>query len=268
MPEGDTVHKLAALLAPELCGETVRDLRIRRLSADALVGRRIVSLTSEGKHLLMGFDNMLVLRSHLGLYGSWHRYRTGERWRKPARQAAIQLLSGERVYVCFNAREVEILEAGGFRLADERRRLGPDLTRERPEPESLHGRALALLALDSPLVDVLLDQRVASGIGNVYKSEVLFLERQSPLRLLGATPARVLGALYARAGDLLRRNLHGGPRVTRLVGDGRGDLWVYGRAGRPCFRCGGAVRRQRLGVDLRPTYWCPRCQDPRAEGER
>jgi endonuclease-8 len=260
LPEGDTVHKLAVVLASELCEKTVTDLRIRRRCADALIGHRILSLRSEGKHLLMGFDSRLVLRSHLGLYGSWHRYLPGERWRKPPRQASIELRTENRLYVCFNAREVEVLKAGGFRLADAMRRLGPDLTRERPDTAVLNERALALVAPQSPLVDVLLDQRVASGIGNVFKSEVLFMEGEAPLRRLADTPAPVLGALYARAGDLLRRNLHGGPRVTRLVGDGRGDLWVYGRARRPCFRCGTAVRMERLGMDLRSTYWCPRCQ--------
>lgn len=260
MPEGDTIHKLATALAPELCGALVRDLRLRRLSAEPLIGCRIASLTSEGKHLFLSFDNGLVLRSHLGLHGSWHRYGTGEPWLKPARQASIRLVTGDWVYVCFNAREVEILRAAGYRLADERRRLGPDLTRGQPEPALLCARARELLAPETPLVDVLLDQRVAAGIGNVYKSEVLFIEGQAPLRPLESTPSAVLGSLYARAGGLLRRNLNNGPRVTRFVGDGRGDLWVYGRARRPCFRCGAQLRLDRLGTDLRTTYWCPNCQ--------
>ncbi len=260
MPEGDTIHKLASALAPELRGTLVTDLRLRRLSAEALIGHRIQSLTSEGKHLFMGFDNALVLRSHLGLYGSWHRYLVGERWRKPVRQAWIRLETRERVYVCFNAREVEILRAEGYRFADERRRIGPDLIRDRPERGLLYARACAMLHPETPLVDVLLDQRVAAGIGNVYKSEVLFLEQQAPLRPLASTSAKVLECLYTRAGDLLRANLHNGPRATRFVGDGRGDLWVYGRAKRPCFRCAEPVRLDRLGRDLRSTYWCQRCQ--------
>jgi endonuclease-8 len=260
MPEGDTIHKLAAALAPELCGCVVTDLRLRSERADAPIGHRISRLNSKGKHLFIEFDNGLVLRSHLGIYGSWHRYRPGEHWRKPAWQASIRLETNEWVYVCFNAREVEILRAAGYRLGDARRRLGPDLTRERPEPSLLHARARELLGPETPLVDVLLDQRVAAGIGNVYKSEVLYLERQAPLRPLGFSSVELLGELYARAGDLLRRNLHRGPRVTRFVGDGRGDLWVYGRARRPCFRCGEPVRLERLGRDLRSTYWCPHCQ--------
>jgi endonuclease-8 len=260
LPEGDTIHKLAATLAPELHGAVVRALRLKRLSADILIGRRITGLTSAGKHLLMGFDNGLVLRSHLGLYGSWHRYAPGEQWRRPARQASIVLDTGDRIYVCFNAREVEILREGGYRLGDGRHRLGPDLTRERPEAGVLYRRARELLEPDAPLVDVLLDQRVASGIGNVYKSEILFLERQPPLRPLADTPERALAGLYERAGDLLRSNLRTGRRVTRSVRDGRGDLWVYGRAGRSCLQCGCRLRCERLGVGMRSTYWCPGCQ--------
>lgn len=262
MPEGDTIYKLAAALQPELCGVQVRNLCLRCSRADALIGHRISSLRSEGKYLLMAFDNGLVLRSHLGLYGSWHRYRPGETWRRPARQASILLETNDLVYVCFNAREAQILRSQGFRLADAKERLGPDLIRDQPDAVFLYGRATELLAPDTPLVDVLLDQRVAAGIGNVYKSEILFLAGQSPLRKLGATPTAVIGDLYARAGDLLRRNLRGGPRVTRFVADRRGHLWVYGRAQRPCLRCGASIRREQLGIRLRATYWCPRCQAP------
>lgn len=268
MPEGDTIYKLAAALEPELCGVQVRNLRLRGLCADALVGHRISGMSSEGKHLLIGFDNGFVLRSHLGLYGSWHRYRHGETWRKPARHASILLETEDLTYVCFHAREVKVLRSRGYHLADARRRLGPDLIRENPDAALLYERASELLTPETPLVDVLLDQRVAAGIGNVYKSEILFLESEPPLRQLGATPAGVLGNLYARAADLLRLNLNGGPRVTRFATDRRGDLWVYGRAQRPCLRCGASIRRARLGIDLRSTYWCPCCQLPEGPDAR
>jgi endonuclease-8 len=261
MPEGDTISKLARALGSRLRGAEVVALRLKRATGPALAGVRILDVRSRGKHLFIEFGNGVVLRSHLGMYGSWHHYPRGAPWRKPAWQASIVLQVGEETLVCFNAREAELLTANGYRLGDVQRRLGPDLTRERPEAGLLLRRAGALAEPGTLLVDLLLDQRLASGIGNVYKSEVLFLEGQPPRRTFAETPREVLAALYDLAGDLLRRNLGGGPRVTRFVGDGRGNLWVYGRADSPCFRCGSPIRRERMGVNQRSTYWCPLCQD-------
>lgn len=266
MPEGDTVNKLAAALALGLRGVEVRDLRVRRLSAASLVGRRVLDVRSKGKHLFIELDDGRVLRSHLGMYGSWHRYPKGVPWRKPTRQASVVIETEREWFVCFNAREVEILSVSGYRLADAWRRLGPDLTVEHPDPAFIAGRVAALAEPKTPLVDLLLDQRVACGIGNVYKCEVLFLRGQYPLRAVGEIPADVLTSLYALGAELLQKNLGGGARVTRFVKDGRGDLWVYGRAGSPCFRCEGTIRRDLMGSSPRVTYWCPACQAPRAGG--
>lgn len=260
MPEGDTVHKLAAALRIRLCGHITRGLKLKRLDASALVGCKVSNVSSHGKHLFLEFENGLVLRSHLGMYGAWHQYPPTEAWRKPVWQASIVLETDQRVFVCFNAKEVEILPAQGYRLVDARRRLGPDLIQERLAPDVLVGRARALLGPEVPLVDLLLDQRVAAGIGNVYKSEVLFLEGQPPLAPLAATPSPVIVALFRTAAELLRRNLQGGPRVTRPRDDGRGRLWVYGRAALPCLRCGAEIQRRTMGANRRVTYWCPDCQ--------
>ena len=167
---------------------------------------------------------------------------------------------GDWVYVCFNAREVALTRSLGFESADQRRRLGPDLTRGMPEAGVLRARAMALSPPDTPLVDLLLDQRVACGIGNVYKSEVLFIHRRPPLQPLGEQSLRDFADLYGTATRLLGRNLGGGPRITREIPDGRGPLWVYGRAGLPCLVCGTPVRRERLGRNPRSTYWCLTCQ--------
>ncbi len=117
------------------------------------------------------------------------------------------------------------------------------------------------------LADALLDQRVACGIGNVYKSEVLFIEGWSPLtRLDDLTNAEIVQC-YLTAAGLLKRNLGGGPRVTRIVTDGSGGLWVYGRRGRPCLRCDGRIKSVRLGRHHRCTYWCGGCQN-RTRGDK
>ncbi len=260
MPEGDTVHKLAAALRHRLLGATLEDVRLRRLQAGSLRGARVTDVRARGKHLFLDTDAGLSLRSHLGMYGSWHGYRPGEPWRKPERQADILLVTERGVFVCFNAREAEILSSRGFRYRDAHQRLGPDLIGEARKLDGLPTRARRLLAPDSLLVDVLLDQRVACGIGNVYKSEVLFLEGQSPCRRLREITDPDLEGLYRQASDLLGDNLGGGPRVTRRVSDGRSDLWVYRRRGLPCLRCGAAVAGADLGRIARSTYWCPVCQ--------
>lgn len=260
MPEGDTILKVAEFLRPRLAGERIVHGRIRRLADSRLDGVRIERVYARGKHLFFELEDRRLLRTHLGLHGSWHHYAVGEAWRKPARLAGVELVLGRRVYVCFNPREVELMRAGGFRERSFETRLGPDLTAADPPTVSPARRARGLLAPETILADVLLDQRVACGIGNVFKSEVLFIEGVDPSMRLDRASDRALERLYLRARDLLRRNLGGGPRVTRFVGDGAGRYWVYGRTNLPCFRCGTPVERRRSGRTLRSTYRCPVCQ--------
>jgi endonuclease-8 len=261
MPEGDTITKLARFLDAELAGRMVLRIELHPAFGQSLGAAEVGSVRPHGKHLYLALGDGRVLRSHLGLYGSWHRYRPREPWRRPRRQASIRIRTADWDYVCFNAKEVEWLSQGGFRLADQQARLGSDLIEDRVEPARLAQRARCLLEPGTALVDVLLDQRVAAGIGNVYKSEVLFLERVSPLARLGQLSDVALAGLYQQAAALLGENLGGGPRTTRKALDRRGVLWVYGRSGQPCLRCGSApIRRVVIGAQPRSTYWCERCQ--------
>ncbi|MEE4174511.1 MAG: DNA-formamidopyrimidine glycosylase family protein [Xanthomonadales bacterium] len=269
MPEGDTIHKIANFLAPVLTGREVRALDVARPAVNrVMAGRRITDVAARGKHLFIAFDNRLALRSHLGMYGSWHHYPPGAEWRKPASQASVVLETAERVYVCFNAKDVEWVRSPSVRERVLDMRLGPDLTAGTADVGRLPARSRALLEPDAPLVDVFLDQRVACGIGNVYKSELLFIQRLAPLQHLGDTPDDVLADTYRLASDLLQRNLGGGKRVTRFERDGAGRLWVYGRSGSPCLRCDGPIHSARLGQHHRGTYWCPVCQSTDAQARK
>jgi len=163
-------------------------------------------------------------------------------------------------FVCFNAKEIEWLNRPGVRERIVGSRLGPDLAVDQPDLDEVLRRVREFLAENRLLADVLLDQRIAAGIGNVYKSEVLFLERLRPWQLLGETSDDELGGCFGTAAGLLRRNLGGGPRVTRFEGDGAGRLWVYRRRGLPCLKCDTRIESRRLGVHHRGTYWCPGCQ--------
>ncbi len=261
MPEGDTIHKVANYLASRLVERIVRSLRVTKLDdAAQCQGQRVRDVIAEGKHLYIEFDNGMMLRSHLGMYGAWHRYREGESWRKPRWQASMVLATDDEVYVCFNAKEIEFLRSTSVRERILHTRLGPDLVRADADIEHAVRRARELLDGDTLLADVLLDQRAACGIGNVYKSEVLFLERRLPHTLLSALTDDELASCFTRAATLLRSNLGGGRRVTRFESDRAGRLWAYGRGGLPCLRCEERIRTARLGKHQRNTYWCAGCQ--------
>ncbi len=260
MPEGDSIHKTALALAADLEGRVLDQVWLRRADATPLIGARVGRLVTQGKYLFIPTDRPLTLRVHLGLHGGWHRYRRDARWLRPRHQAALVLEVEDTILVCFNPREAALVGSNGWGLRDQRLRLGPDLIQDPRAARDAPGRARRLLAPGAPLVDVLLDQRVASGIGNVYKSEILFIAARAPTLRLGELDDRHLGGLYALATDLLCSNLHGGRRDTRLADDGAGLLWVYGRHRRPCLLCGTVLERRSLGVGLRSTYSCPQCQ--------
>lgn len=260
LPEGDTVHKVARLLAKDLSGQILRRVQARRLDVRCLTGARVVAVASAGKHLSIDCDNGVTLRSHLGMYGSWHRYAPGERWQRPTWQASLVLATDAQILVCFNAKDVEILASQGWRRRDALDHIGPDLACTHASPATLLARLDALVAPETLLADLLLDQRIAAGIGNVYKCEVMFLAGLAPVLRRSDLPSEALVGLYDLASDLIRGNLGVGPRITRQTSDGRTGLWVYRRAGQPCLRCGDQVRCDRLGVKPRLTYWCPGCQ--------
>jgi len=266
MPEGDTIHKVANWLAPRLTGQTLNEVSMADPdSAARCTGRQVEAVHALGKHLLVDLDNETSLRSHLGMHGSWHYYRPEDEWQRPRRQASLILTTAEASYVCFNAKEVELMKSASVRRRIVATRLGPDLidpaVGDLASIDAIVRRARDIMEHDDLIADVLLDQRVACGIGNVYKSEVLFIERLSPLAMLGEVSDRLLARCYSRAAGLLKKNLGGGKRVTRFVNDGAGRLWAYNRHNKKCLRCDAAkIRSQRLGRHHRSTYWCPRCQ--------
>lgn len=287
MPEGDTIAQSALTLAGVLVGRRVTGFRSSvagvedRAAALGVVGSMVQAVESRGKHLLMHFGprsedgadggsgpgNGMVglgnggagatLRTHMRMTGSWHLYRAGSRWQKPASYARVIVEAGDVLAVCFSAPEVEILS--GSQLAGHAGlgRLGPDLL----SPEFDEAEALARLtaATDSEIADALLDQAIVASIGNVYKSEVLFLERVSPFVRVDSLTTETLAQLLRTARRQLKRNVGASERRTTGAGQ-RNALWVYDRAGQPCARCSTMIRRVLQGPHARLTYWCPSCQ--------
>jgi len=269
MPEGDTIHKLAAALRPLLEGAfltavTTRTARGEALSAcGAMTVRRV---EARGKHLLMDLDaengRCWRLRTHLGMFGTWHQYARGVAWGKPEHQAWAVLELPDRTLVCFHPRELQWhpQPQGAPAASSLERRVGPDLLASGVDLQQVVQRIRRRSSPQRPLLDVLLDQSLAAGIGNVYKSEVLFLRGQHPLQLLGTVSNPDLLGLYQEARRLLQRNLKPGPRITRERAETGEYLFVYGRRDKPCRHCGMPIRYGRLGEHHRSTYWCPRCQ--------
>ena len=272
MPEGDSLHRLAARLAPVLEGREVVDFSARRFTNDAarsLVRRRVTSVAAKGKNLLIRFDDARVLHIHLGMEGRvlverprstfWAMDR--ERW-EPDMRLAVRgaTIVGRRLPM------LRLLTESQEKRAPDLAELGPDLVREGWDENEAVRRLRALT--DRAIADALLVQRAAAGIGNVYKSEGCFLEGVDPRTMLSELHDDELRRLLRRASALLRSNLGSGPRVTRPSLRGP-RLWVYGRGGRPCLRCKTPIVRLMQGpapfsASARSTYFCPTCQPPHA----
>jgi endonuclease-8 len=225
---------------------------------ERLVGSVVESVEARGKHLLIGFSGGVWLRTHMRMQGSWHRYAPGEAFRLPLARASCVLETDAAVAVCFDAPEVELLTDADLQRHVRLNALGPDLLSAkfdaREAVRRLRERASVALG------EALLDQRMLAGIGNVIKSEACFMEHADPWApVISFSDAQLL-AVVDRARRLLAANTGGGRRVTTGVGAPGASLWVYGRAGRPCRRCGTLIRGARQGEQARTTYWCPRCQ--------
>lgn len=274
VPEGDTLFRTAVGLRPHLVGRTVLAARARVPGprVDRVVGSEVAAVESHGKNLLIRFANGLELRTHLRMNGTWHRYAPGERWRRPVGRAVLVLEVAGAVAVCFDAPVVELLESRAAALHPPLGQLGPDLCADAFDAAEALRRLRDPSRAGMTIAEALLDQRALAGIGNVYKSEVLFIERVDPFAPVGALDDATLARLIVRARTLLVANRSSTVRVTTGPaggGAGRGALpgapaggrlWVYGRAGRPCRRCRTALATRRHGALPRSTTWCPRCQ--------
>jgi endonuclease-8 len=264
VPEGDTIHRTAARLRPALEGQPLLRFEAPRLAgARPRVGETVESVEAVGKHLLVRFSGGLTLETHMRMTGSWHLYRSGgpdgpgERWREPAHRVRCRIDVPGWTAVCFSAPVVRTYPtAVRGTVADPIGHLGPDLAR--PIDDGAVAECVRRMDASDPdraIGDVLLDQRVANGVGNVYRSEVCWACRVSPFRPVAEVPGALRAELVRTAARLLSANLTTTSRSTVP-----GGLAVYGRRGRPCRRCGTAVRSDHRSEHARVVYWCPTCQ--------
>jgi len=254
MPEGDTVWRTAQELRGVLAGRTLvrTDFRVPKLATTDLSGRTVTDVLPRGKHLLTRVEGGYTIHTHLKMEGVYRIVPAG----RPVRDHRVRLVLATETHQALGI-QLGVLEL--LRTDEEERavgHLGPDAL----GPDWDLAEAVRRLSADPdrPIGEALLDQRNLAGIGNVYKSEVLFLSGVDP-----ATPVRDvrrLDALADRARRLLTANRDRVRRVT--TGDRRrgAELWVYGRRGLPCRRCGTQVAGAGSGRGDRVTYWCPSCQ--------
>jgi endonuclease-8 len=274
MPEGDTVFRTAQTLQKYMAGHLVTRFEsvypaLTRIAEDhPVVGRTIEAVSARGKHLLMAFSGGLILRTHLRMNGSWHIYPAGARWQRPARDMRVLVCTQAACAVGFNIPVAELLSTREVERHRQLRSLGPDLLGE-PFDRSEVVRRMRARGGD-PIAEVLIDQRVVAGIGNVFKSEVLFLAGLDPFTPVAALTDAELERAVDISREQLAANVMGrsqtlspalGRRTTRSL-DPNEKLWVYSRGGRRCRRCGAAIQSRKTGPDARLTYWCPTCQPP------
>jgi endonuclease-8 len=314
MPEGDTIFRAARTLNRALAGRRVVRFEsvlpaLTRIHEDTPVtGRTVESVTAAGKHVLMRFSPLdvargdhepvewsgrLVLRTHMRMNGSWHIYRTGERWRRPRRDMRVVVATDAFEAVGFNVPVAEFLFLAGasprtparslagaptpraapspavpsLERQEDLRKMGPDLLGETFDADEAVRRFRERPAVE--IADALLNQRVVAGVGNVYKSEMLFLCGIDPFARVDRVSDDQLRAILETARKHMKANVidptaaivtYRGYRRTTGRADPSERLYVYGRARKPCRKCGTRIDVRAQGPNARLTYWCPVCQ--------
>lgn len=268
VPEGEAIHRTAAALRTALVGRAVLSFDGPHVDGPAPAPGRVIELVeSHGKQLDMVWDDGLILHTNLLLGGSWHLYRTGERWRKPSSQLRVGISVAGFEAVCFGARTVET-----YREFDTHRhpgfgRSGPDLCALSPDLDAATDALYDYDDLDVCIAEALLDQHVASGIGNVFRSEILWACRQHPFASVAALSRDDLRRIVTTAARILHANVHPATDPSAGSSSHPDPLAVYGRNGQRCGRCGDTIAVRRLEHG-RLLYWCPGCQvhsEPRHE---
>lgn len=268
MPEGDNIFQIAARLNPALAGQrilrffsplpTLKDAEL----ADATVKR----VAAHGKNLVIELEDGRALHTHLGMHGRWllrqKQRMTPEALERAARPPhslnpvfTLSIETAGAIAICEQASIAELVS--GRELERRLSAVGPDLLSA--DFDAARARSNLRSRPELTIGEALLQQSLLAGIGNIYKSEVLFLEKVSPFIPVGDLDDRTLDALIERARTLLRRNSKG-PRRTTFGTLSRMPYYVYERSGQHCIKCDATIRMSRQGPALRSTYFCPECQ--------
>ncbi len=257
MPEGDTIHHAANRIRAVLEGQVPQEIitpqprhRMDRWP-QALAGKAVRAVEAHGKHLFVRFEGDITLHSHLRMTGSWTVHREGQRWQRGAHRAWIVMRYEGWEVVEFDGPVLELMSEQRTRTHPQLAALGPDVLGESFD-EQLFLRRLRAEDQTRAIGDALLNQNTVAGIGNLWKAESCFALGVDPWRRLSDVRDEEALALVGFAREHMRMSVDGGYKQRPRK--------IYGRAGRPCPRCGTAIRRRGQGENNRSTFWCPRCQ--------
>jgi endonuclease VIII len=262
VPEGDTIHRSAKTLREAIVGKIIRRFASTRILSRDLSGKGITAVEAHGKHLLIRLSDGRAIQAHMGMTGSMHIYRPGERWRRPEGMARMLIeiaadakAPTEYVVVAFSVPTLRLIVAKDD-VPKQIAHLGPDvLAPEFDAPEAVRRMRARQ---DQPLGVVIMDQAAVAGVGNIYKSETLFTVGVDPFLPVASFSDDTLSIIVERARRLMKSNLQGRTRTTTRSNTQR--FYVYRRKDRPCVRCGTVIDMRRQGEQARSTYFCPRCQ--------
>lgn len=275
MPEGDTIFRTARALGRALAGKPITAFRsnyamLTRFDDDTpLAGQFVERVEARGKWMLTYFSGGGILATHLLMSGAWHIYRRGEPWQVPSRHMRIVIENADYQAVGFHVPVAQMHTAQSLRRDRRIPQPALDVLRGEFDAEAAIGRAMA--CRNEEIGDVLLHQDVLAGVGNVFKSEICFVNGVSPFCQVSALTRDQVAGLIATSQRLVGANVledspgrmvtyRGRQRRTTHRSDPSESLWVYGRSGAPCRRCGEPVRTRLQGPDARVTFWCGRCQ--------
>lgn len=284
MPEGDTIYRAARAMHRALAGKVVTSFDtglapLARVNDDAPVaGRTVEKVESRGKWCLVYLSGdpegspALILVTHMLMSGSWHLYRTGEKWWMPRARMRVVIATADWQAVAFNVPIAEFHTARSLERSSQVPKLGPDILSDEFTVETGIDR-LRSYGIENPAAEiavVLLNQRVLAGLGNVYKSEVAFAAVVNPFRAMSTITAREMEVMSEVSQRYMKANVldGSGDGIVTYAGNRRTThsinreerLWVYGRQGQECRRCGALIMMRKQGDQARSTYWCPACQ--------
>jgi len=270
MPEGDSLHRAAAQLAPKLAGQPLRRLELVRSGArtEGLLGSTIEAVEARGKNLLVHFDALWSLHVHLKMNGRVRLYALASAPAIAMRAASVVLETPMHRVVVYEAPVARLLRTRDLRGDLHFRELGPDLLGPSFDLSEACERLVARKS--QPLGEALMDQSVVAGIGNVWKSELCFTLRMDPFAPVSVYRDDELSALISLSRTQMHDNVYAPkrtmpdpfePRAYRKARldrrQGESVLSVYGREGKACYDCGSLIRMQRQGAQRRSTYYCP-----------
>ena len=274
MPEGDTIFRSARALNLALQGKRVEffETAYAQLASvndqSPVAGRTVERVESRGKWLLIHFSGDLILVTHMLMSGSWHIYRRGERWKRSRSHMRAMIATADFEAVAFDVPIANFYTSRTLEWNTAIPKLGPDLLGAGfSGNEALHRLAARG---DDEIANALLNQQVVAGIGNVFKSEICFACGVNPFAKVSALPQTKLEDLLDTARRLMAANVSEGAadRILTYTGSRRttgsdnptARMWVYGRQGQQCRRCGTLILMRKQGPGVRSTYWCPECQ--------